>query len=72
MTLRNLNRMFFETFQLSDLFDMDDLQVMWEALLERYQIKKPENWEEFIYKINSKSSDSQYRFSQIFDEYFIN
>ena len=64
--------MFYETFQLSDLFDMDDLQVMWESLMERYQIKKPENWEEFIYKINSTASDSQYRFSQIFDEYFFN
>ena len=51
--------------------EMEDFQVMWEALMERWGIEPPSQWEEFLYKINSSASESYKYFESIFWQYFI-
>jgi len=51
--------------------DMDDYQVMWEALMEKWGIKPPSLWEEFIDDINCTASESYNFFESVFWKYFI-
>ena len=51
--------------------DMDDYQVMWEALMEKWGIEPPSAWEEFIEKINCRASESYKYFESQFWSYFI-
>ena len=50
--------------------DMDDYQVMWEALMERWGIEPPSQWEEFIEDINCSASGSYKYFETKFWQYF--
>ena len=50
--------------------EIDDYQVMWEALMERWGVEPPSHWEEFMEKINCRASESYKYFESIFWEYF--
>jgi hypothetical protein len=54
----------------SDDLDMDDIQVMWEALMLKNSIPIPENWGDFINEINCILSENQVWFNKKFDQYF--
>lgn len=69
--LRNLMYAMFLDGCLPDL-DMEDFQVMWEAIMLRWQIKIDyEDWEAFIIDINFKSSDNKEKFNEVFDKHFL-
>lgn len=50
--------------------DMEDYQVMWEALMDRWGIETPPSWEQFIDKINCRASESYKYFESIFWQHF--
>ena len=51
--------------------DLDDFVCVWEALMDKWEIKKEEEkWERFIYDINCKKSDDYIWFSETFNKYF--
>jgi hypothetical protein len=50
--------------------DMEDYQVMWEALMQRWGIEPPSEWEVFLDKINSSASESYKYFEVTFWQYF--
>lgn len=54
----------------TDEIDMDDITVMWEALILHRGFSIPETWLEFISEINVKKSDHFSHFSQIFNKHF--
>ena len=51
--------------------DMEDYQVMWEALMDRWGITPPESWEQFLDDINCRASESYKYFESKFWTYFI-
>jgi len=52
--------------------ELDDYQVMWEALMLKWEIEKPENWEEFLDEINCLASNKYEWFTETFIKYFNN
>lgn len=51
--------------------DMEDFQVMWEALMNKWDIKiGEESWNSFIKEINCTASDRYSWFKQTFNRYF--
>lgn len=50
--------------------DMDDFQVMWEALMDHWGITPPETWERFIDQINVSASESYKYFERVFWDHF--
>ena len=51
--------------------DMEDYQVMWEALMDRWGITPPESWEKFLDEINCRASESYKYFESKFWQHFI-
>jgi hypothetical protein len=51
--------------------DMEDYQVMWEALMDRWGITPPESWEKFLDDINCRASESYKYFESKFWQHFI-
>ena len=72
MTNEQLKKAFFEIFNIESELDMDDIQVMWEALMLKNKIEQPEEWEHFIMHINCLSAEKFSYFSKVFDEHFNN
>ena len=70
MTHEQLKKAFFEIFNIESELDMDDIQVMWEALMLKNNIPQPGYWEVFVDKVNCVSSEKFSFFSKVFDEYF--
>lgn len=52
--------------------DMDEYKVMWEALMEQWEIPVPKKWDEFLEEVNCKASNKYDYFTKIFDQYFNN
>lgn len=50
--------------------EMEDFEVMWLAIVERWEIKKPKLWDEFIEEVNCPYSNKYTWFSNVFDKYF--
>lgn len=51
--------------------DRDDFVCMWEALMEKWEIKmEEEKWERFLDDINVVKSENYIWFSEIFNKYF--
>lgn len=51
--------------------DLDDFVCVWEALMEKWEIKIEDwKWEKFINDINVSKSDNLLFFSDLFDTYF--
>lgn len=72
MTLEQLKTAFYQIFNIESELDMDDIQVMWEALMLKNKIQQPEEWEHFIMHINCMASQKFSYFSKVFDEHFNN
>jgi len=60
--------MFLSSRQLN--LDMDDYQVMWESLMEKWGIQIPKGWEAFLEEINCSASGSYKFFEVAFWKYF--
>jgi len=51
--------------------DMDDFVCMWEALMEKWEIKmEEEKWERFLDDINVVKSENYIWFNNTFNKYF--
>ena len=70
MTNEQLKNAFFQIFNIHAELDMDDVQVMWEALMIKNNIQEPPNWHEFISDINCMAAEKWEFFSKTFDAYF--
>ena len=71
MTNEQLKKAFFEIFNIESELDMDDIQVMWEALMLKNNIQQPEGWNKFVEYINCKSAEDYNYFSKVFNHYFL-
>jgi len=72
-TLELLRTTFFRMFKDNTLpnIDMEDFLVMWKALADKWEIyKNDEEWDEFADEINSRASNRQFYFNEIFDKHF--
>lgn len=68
--LRNVMYTMFKTGNLPDI-DMEDFEVMWKALIDRWNIKiSDEMWENFIDEVNCTASDNEEWFTKTFNNYF--
>lgn len=56
MNPKDLMLTFFQMLNMEDNLRMEDLQVMWEALMKRNNIPLPEGWYEFIDNVNCISA----------------
>ena len=72
MTHEQLKKAFFEIFNIESELDMDDIQVMWEALMLKNNIPQPESWQKFINDINCMSAEKWSFFSNTFNACFEN
>ena len=70
MTNEQLKTAFFQIFNIEADLDMEDIQVMWEALMIKNNIQEPAKWDEFVSDINCMASAKWEFFSKIFDLYF--
>ena len=53
--------------------DMEDFLAMWQTLANRWGIiKLDEEWDEFAEEINSRASNREVYFNEIFDKHFNN
>lgn len=51
--------------------DMDDMEVMWKALIEKWEIKiSDEKYKEFIEEVNCPAADKYSWFINCFKKYF--
>lgn len=51
---------------------MDEYKVMWEALMELWEIPTPRDWEGFLEDVNCRASNKYDFFTKVFDKYFNN
>ena len=65
MTHEQLKKAFFEIFNIESELDMDDIQVMWEAIMLKNNIPQPERWEEFVDRINCLGAEQWFKFSKM-------
>jgi len=74
-TLKLLCETFFRMFKDQTLpnIDMEDFIAMWQALADKWGIvKSDKEWDEFAEEINSRASNREVYFNEIFDKHFNN
>jgi hypothetical protein len=74
-TLKLLCETFFRMFKDQTLpnIDMEDFIAMWQALSDKWGIvKSDKEWDEFAEEINSRASNREVYFNEIFDKHFNN
>ena len=69
-TLNHCKSVFYGSFFTDSDAEMEDFQVMWEAVLIRHNVPLPATWERFLHEINSKASDNYWHFAAIFNQHF--
>lgn len=51
--------------------DMEDFIVMWESIMDKWDIKKPDSWELFLDELNQLKSDDYRWFNNLFNIHFV-
>ena len=51
--------------------DMEDFIVMWESIMDKWDIKKPDSWELFLDELNCLKSDDYRWFNNLFNTHFV-
>lgn len=68
MKLKDLQTPFYNMFIMEDDLRMEDLQAMWEALLNKYEIPIPAGWNEFLDNVNCFSGLDRNYFNNQFNK----
>lgn len=66
MKLEDLIEPFYQIMNISEFLTMDEIQIMYEALLEHRGIPIPDYWERFIENINCVASEKRKYFYDCF------